>query len=342
MLHCRAAPAPMVSLLLLLIQDWQTSVAPAAQQPSASASASASATAPWVPPAADSPQLLPFLRDTSRPKLAYSTWVGWYCDGGLNETSLFAQVEAMADKLRPHGWTHILHDYGWQVCGTTYAVHEGCIHVDPYGRLYPSPERYPSTVPSPTPPLPPPRWQLGAVVSSVNTTCPAGFFPHEAGLWSNPWPCGLEGTAGCHQDTTNTTVELCGKKCRLTSGCLAFEVYQGAPVRACYLFLHEVQAPFLPNAAVITCTVKKLPPPAPPPPPPPPPRRGQTGSWKKFTDRAHTKGIAYGLHLMHGIPKLAVNDKLPVRECSPSPHPHKFFPCTVRLPQNCCCCCVRS
>lgn len=40
----------------------------------------------WTPPPADSPGLLPFLRDTSRPKLAYSTWAGWYTDGGLNET----------------------------------------------------------------------------------------------------------------------------------------------------------------------------------------------------------------------------------------------------------------
>ena len=115
-------------------------------------------------------------------------------DGGLNETSLFAQVEAMASTLRPHGWTHILHDYGWQVCGTTYAVKEGCIRVDANGRIYPSWERYPSTK-------------------------PAGG-----------------GDA--------------------------------------------------------------------------------TGSWKPFTDRVHAKGIAYGLHLMHGIPKLAVADKLPILDVS--------------------------
>jgi alpha-galactosidase len=192
----------MVSLLPLLLQaQFSSAAAPAA---------------PWVPPPADSPQLLPFLRDTTRPKLAYSTWVGWYMDGGLNETSLFAQVEAMADKLRPHGWTHILHDYGWQVCGTTYAVKEGCIHVDPYGRLYPSWERYPSTIPA---------------------------------------------------DGNSTT-----------------------------------------------------------------------GSWKTFTDRAHAKGIAYGLHLMHGIPKLAVNDKLPVRRVPAPMRPR------ARLSDSCCCgcCCIRS
>jgi alpha-galactosidase len=149
----------------------------------------------WIPPAPDSPDLLPFLRNTSMPKLAYSTWVGWYMDGGLNETSLFAQVEAMATTLRPHGWTHVLHDYGWQVCGTTYAVKEGCIRVDANGRLYPSWERYPSTKP------------------------PSG----------------------------------------------------GPDV---------------------------------------------TGTWKPFTDRVHAKGIAYGLHLMHGIPKLAVADKLPILDVS--------------------------
>ena len=77
---------------------------------------------PWTPPPASSPDLLPFLRDTSRPKLAYSTWVGWYMDGGLNETSLFAQAEAMATTLRPHGWTHILHDYGWQVRKPSCAI----------------------------------------------------------------------------------------------------------------------------------------------------------------------------------------------------------------------------
>ena len=33
-------------------------------------------------------------------------------DGGLNETTLWAQVDAMATTLRPHRWTHILHDYG--------------------------------------------------------------------------------------------------------------------------------------------------------------------------------------------------------------------------------------
>ena len=142
---------------------------------------------PWTPPVADSPDLLAFLRNTSRPKLAYSTWVGWYEAGGLNETSLFAQVNAMSTTMRPHGWTHVMHDYGWQVCGSTYALELGCIHVDKYGRQYPSPQRFPST--------------------SVNSTY---------------------------------------------------------------------------------------------------------GSWRGFVDRAHAKGIAYGIHLMHGVPKLAVEQKRPI------------------------------
>ena len=97
-------------------------------------------TTPWLPPAADSPALLPFLRDTSRPKLAYSTWVGWYQDGGLNESVLEAQVDTMSTKLRPYGWTHILHDYGWANNDAG-----GNVFVDRYGRLYPSWQRYPST-----------------------------------------------------------------------------------------------------------------------------------------------------------------------------------------------------
>ena len=108
---------------------------------------------PWAPPPVDSPGLIAWLRNTSRPKLAYSTYIGWYEDGGLNESALDLQVEVMATRLRPHGWNSILHDYGWQVCGSTYHVHDlsngtagsGCVHVDQYGRLFPSPLRFPST-----------------------------------------------------------------------------------------------------------------------------------------------------------------------------------------------------
>ena len=167
---------------------------------------------PWGPPPPNSAELIPYLRNTSRPKLAYSTYIGWYEDGGLNETSLDDQVDAMATRLRsliyrvmrsgriparcryrpndeggkqcvwvgvcwggyrgnrekraphdiktdrnqrpslvpsyahrPHGWTHVLHDYNWQVCGSTFNITMGCVHVDDYGRLLPDPQRYPST-----------------------------------------------------------------------------------------------------------------------------------------------------------------------------------------------------
>ena len=72
------------------------------------AAAAAATSYPWSPPPADSPGLLASLRNTSMPKLAYSTYIGWYEDGGLNETSLWQQAEAIAD-LRVYGWTHLLH-----------------------------------------------------------------------------------------------------------------------------------------------------------------------------------------------------------------------------------------
>ena len=52
----------------------------------------AAAGLPWAPPAPDSPDLIAYLRNTSLPKLAYSTYVGWYEDGGMNETTLMQQV----------------------------------------------------------------------------------------------------------------------------------------------------------------------------------------------------------------------------------------------------------
>jgi len=111
---------------------------------------------PYLPPPPDSPKLISFLRDTSMPKLAYTTYIGWYEDGGLNESVLMAQARAMATKLRPHGWTHILHDYNWQVCGSSTTRLEvssevgveNCIHVDMYGRPVPSHERFPSAYPA--------------------------------------------------------------------------------------------------------------------------------------------------------------------------------------------------
>lgn len=60
---------------------------------------------PWAPPPLDSPDLLASLRNTSRPRLAYSTYIGWYEDGGLNESTLELQVRANASLpgIEAHG-----------------------------------------------------------------------------------------------------------------------------------------------------------------------------------------------------------------------------------------------
>ena len=54
--------------------------------------------------------------------------------GGLNEASVWAQVEAMATKLLPPGWTQIPYDYGWasNIAGAD-------AYIDRYGRLYTRP-----------------------------------------------------------------------------------------------------------------------------------------------------------------------------------------------------------
>ena len=82
--------------------------------------------------------------------------------------------------------------------------------------------------------------------------CPAGWVAHPAGLWQNPWPCGLSGTPGCHVDHANVTMDACAHKCALTKGCLGFEVYQVLP-KACYLFVDELKLPFIPNPDCATC-----------------------------------------------------------------------------------------
>lgn len=41
------------------------------------------------------------------------------------------------------------------------------------------------------------------------------------------------------------------------------------------------------------------------------------GNWKPFVDQVHARGIAFGLHLMHGIPIEAVKRKLPIIGTAP-------------------------
>lgn len=36
------------------------------------------------------------------------------------------------------------------------------------------------------------------------------------------------------------------------------------------------------------------------------------GSWKPFVDQVHAKGIGFGIHLMHGVPKIAAAEQRPI------------------------------
>ena len=99
--------------------------------------------------------------------------------------------------------------------------------------------------PQPGPPPPP----------APPLACPPGFISHASGLWSNPQPCGHYPSYNCTADMmdhVNVTSELCGRKCDLTKGCLAFEIFEVAP-KSCYIFVGELQAPFYPVAQCFTC-----------------------------------------------------------------------------------------
>lgn len=102
---------------------------------------------------------------------------------------------------------------------------------------------------SPVPPPPPPP----------APSCPEGYSAHAHGLWSNPEPCGHYPDVNCttaDKDTVNVTVSKCAKKCELTAGCLAFEIWQVAP-KACFVFIGELKQPFIPAADCFTCVRTK-------------------------------------------------------------------------------------
>ena len=82
--------------------------------------------------------------------------------------------------------------------------------------------------------------------------CPVGYAPHPPGLWANASP-----SSGQPQDRANTTTAACARKCDLTQGCAAFEVYEPAP-RACYIFVGELEKPFASNPDCFAC-VRKAP-----------------------------------------------------------------------------------
>ena len=130
----------------------------------------------------------------------------------------------------------------------------------------------PAPAPAPPPPGPPPP-------------CPTGYDSHAPGLWSN---CKLGVSSTCIDDKAIVTTAACAEKCNATKSCLAFEVYQVSGQKTCYLFIHELKLPFIPDKDCLACVkhggaptpVPPSPPappsPKPPPPPPPQPQRGNT------------------------------------------------------------------
>ena len=100
------------------------------------------------------------------------------------------------------------------------------------------------------------EWRLEAATPHVplpRQPCPAkGWKAHVPnGFWHNTFP------TGTHGDTENATVPLCAKKCAALENCLAFEVFDGAPAAACYIFLDELSPPFSIQPECITCVKVK-------------------------------------------------------------------------------------
>lgn len=79
-------------------------------------------------------------------------------------------------------------------------------------------------------------------------TCPAGWLSHAPGFWAGH----LVPSNNQPHDTVNVTADACARKCKLTSGCLAFEIYQIEP-KACYMFVDELQPPFTSNPDCFAC-----------------------------------------------------------------------------------------
>ena len=82
------ASGGLAAAALLLSADAGADAEPAAQIHSDSALGPL----PWAPPPADSPELLAFLRNTSRPKLAYSTYIGW-CELHTHSTGCLRSLD---------------------------------------------------------------------------------------------------------------------------------------------------------------------------------------------------------------------------------------------------------
>jgi alpha-galactosidase len=78
-------------------------------------------------------------------------WNSWICYGAtVTEAELEATASYMARELREYGWEYVVIDGGWAMPGQTTPVPSSDTvvthHLDPYGRLLPDPDRFPSSV----------------------------------------------------------------------------------------------------------------------------------------------------------------------------------------------------
>lgn len=79
-------------------------------------------------------------------------WNSFDCYGSaVTEDEFRANVDVMADVLRPHGWEYAVIDFCWSHPhpGPCHNPHQGpgfspMLHTDEHGRLVPAPERFPS------------------------------------------------------------------------------------------------------------------------------------------------------------------------------------------------------
>jgi len=82
-----------------------------------------------------------------RPPLGWNSWDVFGTN--VTEAEVLAQAEVMATRLKPSGYEYLVIDLGWYAPGST-AVHEAYKRpephqlIDPWGRLIPDPQRFPS------------------------------------------------------------------------------------------------------------------------------------------------------------------------------------------------------
>lgn len=89
-------------------------------------------------------------------KLAVTPPMGWnsydYYDTNVTEERVRANADYMAKHLKEYGWEYIVVDIQWYAYGTASMrdkfqyIPFGRVEMDPYGRLLPCPDKFPSSV----------------------------------------------------------------------------------------------------------------------------------------------------------------------------------------------------